>query len=59
MPSHELDVNDLRDIAGQCIAPSAALLLDVLDEGSVQDAVLVASSIRDAAQAIIDGHVRA
>lgn len=58
VPYIELDLDDMRAIATDCIAPSAAQLLDLLDDGQLEDVLLEAAAIRDAAQAVINGRVR-
>lgn len=55
----ELDLADMREIASSCVAPSAAQLFDRLDDGSLEDVLIEAVAVRDAAQAIIEGRVRA
>lgn len=48
-----LDPEDVRAIAVDCVAPSAALLVETLEAGSA-GARQVAVDVRDAAQAIVD-----
>ena len=57
MQTEELTWEDLRAIASECIALSAALLLDVLDSGRLEDVLAVGSDIHSAAESMLAGHV--
>ena len=48
----------MRNVARSCVAPGAVQLLDLFDDGQLEDGLVEAAALRDAAQAPIDGRVR-
>jgi hypothetical protein len=57
MPRIELSWDDIKTIAQDHLAPAAALLLDAVENGETEHALLIAADIRDGAQAVLDGCV--